>query len=118
MTPRSFGDIAGIEDRMKNEIAEDIHGERKMLVEHFDVEADAFLRGEGVHIAADRIDLAGDGFGGAGFRALEHHVLDEVGDAIPFGIFVARAGLQPDADRDRADVDICSVMTVRPFGRI
>ena len=97
-------DIAGIEDGMKNEIGEDIHGERKMLVENFDVEADAFLRREGVHIAADGIDLAGDGFGGARLRALEHHVLDEVRDAVPFGIFVARAGLEPDADRDRADV--------------
>ena len=97
-------DIAGIEDGMKDEIAEDIHGERKVLIENFDVEADAFLRREGIHVAADRIDLAGDGFGGAGLRALEYHVLDEVGDAIPFGIFVARAGLQPDADRDRADV--------------
>ena len=55
-----------------------------MLIEDLDVEADAFLRGEGVHVAADRIDLARDGFGGAGFGALEHHVLDKVGDAIPF----------------------------------
>ena len=99
-----LGDIAGIEDGMKNEIGEDIHGERKMLIENFDVEADAFLRREGVHVAADGIDLAGDVFGGARLRALEHHVLDEVGDAVPFGIFVARAGLEPDADRDRADV--------------
>ena len=97
-------DVAGIEDGMEDEIAEDIHGERKMLVENFDVEADAFLRRECVHVAADRIDLAGDGFGGAGLGSLEDHVLDEVGDAVEFGIFVARAGLQPDADRDRANV--------------
>jgi hypothetical protein len=79
-----FRDVAGIEDGMEDEIAEDIHGERKVLIEDFDVEADAFLGGEGVHVAADGIDLAGDIFGGAGFRALEHHVLDEVGDAVPF----------------------------------
>src|ERR1039457_2595858 len=97
-------DIAGIEDGMKNKIGEEIHGQRKMLVEDFDVEADAFLRRESVHVAADRVDLARDGFGGAGFRALEHHVFDEVGDAIPFRIFVARAGLEPDADRDGTDV--------------
>ena len=97
-------DIAGIEDGMKDKIAENIHGERKMLIENLDVEADTFLRSEGIHIAADRIDLAGDGFGGAGLRTFEHHVLDEMGDAIPFGIFVAGAGLEPDADRDGADV--------------
>src|SRR6202521_4649815 len=97
-------DIAAIEDGMKDKIAEDIHGERKVLIEDFDIEADTFLRRESIHIAADRIDLAGNRFGGAGFRALEHHVLDEVGDAIPFRIFVARAGLQPDANRDGTNV--------------
>jgi len=89
---------------MKNKIAKDIQGHRKMLVENFNVEADALLGGEGVHVAADRIDLAGNGLGGARFRALENHVLDEVRNAVPFGIFVARAGLQPNADRDRTDV--------------
>jgi hypothetical protein len=96
--------VAGIESGMQDEIAKDVHGERKVLIEDFDVEADAFLRREGVHVPADRINLAGDVFGGSGFRTFEHHVFDEVRNAIPFGIFVARAGLKPDADRDRADV--------------
>src|SRR4029077_3078157 len=97
-------DIAAIEDGMKDKIAEDIHGKRKVVIEDFDIEANTFLCRERVHIAADRIDLAGNGFGGAGFRALEHHVLDEVGDAVPFRIFVAGTGLQPDADGDGTDV--------------
>src|ERR1700674_558203 len=97
-------DIAAIEDGMKDEIAENIHGERKVLIEDIDIEADAFLRRESVHVAADRINLAGDGLGGTGFRALEHHVFDEVGDAIPFRILVAGAGLQPDANRDGTNV--------------
>src|ERR1700732_352613 len=75
--------IAAIEDGMKDKITEDIHGERKVLIEDFDVEADAFLRRESIHVAADRIDLAGDRFGGTGFRALEYHVADEMGDAVP-----------------------------------
>ena len=70
--------IAGIEDGMKHEVGEDVHSERKVLIEDFDVEADAFLRRERIHIAADGIDLAGDGFGGARLRPLEHHVLDEM----------------------------------------
>ncbi len=36
--------------------------------------------------------------------ALEHHVLDEMGDAVVLGLLVARAGLDPDPDGDRADV--------------
>jgi hypothetical protein len=75
-----------------------------VFIENFDVEADTFLRCKGVHIAANRIDLAGNRFRGASFRSFEYHVLDEMGDAIPFGILVARTRLEPDADRDGADV--------------
>src|SRR5208283_5252122 len=97
-------DIAGIEHRMKDKIGENVHGERKVLIKNFNVKADAFLRRESIHIAADGIDLAGNRFGGACLRSLEHHVLDEVRNAVPFRIFVARTGLEPDADRDRAYV--------------
>ena len=37
-------------------------------------------------------------------RALEEHVLDEVGDAAALGRFVARPARQPDADADRSDL--------------
>ncbi len=75
-----------------------------MLVEHLDVEADALLGGEGVHVAADGIHLARDVFRAAVLRPLEDHVLDEVRDAVDLRIFVARAGLDPYADRNRTDV--------------
>jgi hypothetical protein len=38
------------------------------------------------------------------FRTLEHHVLDEVGDAIPLRVFIARSALDPNPNRDRTDV--------------
>src|ERR1700688_3027619 len=97
-------DIASIEYRMEDEIGENIHRDRQMLIENFDVEADAFLGRERIHVAPDRVDLAGDGFGRTGLGAFKDHVLDEMRDAIPFGVFVARAGLEPDADRDGAKV--------------
>jgi hypothetical protein len=37
--------------------------------------------GEGVHLAADRVDRLGDLAGAAGRRALEHQVLEEVARA-------------------------------------
>src|SRR5271163_2172672 len=67
-------DIAAIKNGMKDEIAEHIHGDRKMLIEYFNVKADTFLGCKSIHIAANRIHLTGDGFSGAGFRALKHHV--------------------------------------------
>ena len=75
-----------------------------MLVEHLDVVAGVFLGGEGVELAADRIDRLSDILGRTGAGALEQHVLDEVGDAAALGRFVARAARQPDADADRADL--------------
>ena len=99
-----FRNVAGVEHRMQHEIAQNIHGQRKMLVQNFNVEANAFLGGESVHVAANRINLPGDIFRRPRFRALEHHVLDKVRDAIPFRILVARARLEPYADRHRADM--------------
>ena len=40
----------------------------------------------------------------SGLGALEDHVLDEMGDAIDLGHLVARAGANPDAHGDGADV--------------
>ena len=98
------GYVFRAENRVQDQVTQDIHGQRKVLVQNFDVEADAFFGGEGVHVAADGIDLTGDGFGGARFGALEDHVLDEMGDAVPLGRFVAGAGLQPDSDGDGTNV--------------
>ena len=98
------GNVGGIKIRVQNQVAENVERGGNVLVEHFDVEADAFLGGEGVHVAADGVDLAGDFFGGAVLGPLENHVLDEMGDAVPFGVFVARTGLQPDSDGGRADM--------------
>ena len=50
---------AGLQD----DVGEDVDGERQVLVEHLDVVARVFLRGEGVELAADRIDRLGDVFG-------------------------------------------------------
>ncbi len=98
------GDVLGGERRVQNQVGENIKCNRNMLVEHLDVKADTFFRGEGVHVAADGIDLAGDLLGGAVLGAFEDHVLDEMGDAVRLRRLVARTGLKPNADGSRADV--------------
>src|SRR5271166_420983 len=75
-----------------------------MLVQYLDVEADRLLTGEGIHIAADGVHLPRDVFGRAARRALEHHVLYEMRDAVDIGILMTRAGLHPYPHRYRADV--------------
>ena len=75
-----------------------------MFVQHFDIEADRLLTGEGVEIAADGIGLASELLGGARGGAFEDHVLDEVGDAVEGEGLIAGAGVDPDAHGDGADV--------------
>ena len=75
----------------------DEHVERRVarLGRATDVVAGVLLAGEGVELAADRVDLAGDVTRGrAPLGPLEEHVLGEVRDPVRLGCFVARAGRQ------------------------
>ena len=97
-------DVLHIEGGIQRQVAQNFHGDRQVLIEHLHVEADALLGGEGIHVAANRIDLAGNVLGGAVFGPFEDHVLDEMGDSIPLRVLVAGPGLDPYSDRDRANV--------------
>src|ERR1700722_1144314 len=97
-------DIFRGECGMQNQVSENLKSYGNIFVQNFDVEADTFFGGEGIHVAADGVDLAGDLFGGAVLGAFEDHVLDKMGDAIGLRRLVARTGFEPDADRGRADV--------------
>ena len=79
-----FFHIFGIEFRAQHQIGDDVKRDRQMLVQNFGVEADLLFGSERIEHAADGIHFARDGFGGATLRALENHVLDEVGEAVFF----------------------------------
>src|SRR5579864_2074517 len=96
--------VLNIENRIQHQVAEHVECYGKMLVEHLDVEADALLGGEGIHIAPDGVHLAGDLLGRSVLRALEDHVLDEMRNAIPMGVFVPRTGFYPYPNGDGADM--------------
>ena len=90
--------------RTKHDVREQVDREREVLVEHLDVVAGVFLRGERVELAADGVDCLRDVLSGAGRGALEEHVLDEVGDPAARLDLVARASRQPHADRHRSNL--------------
>lgn len=96
--------VVGIKLRAKDEIGDDVEGNRKVLVEDFGIEADLFFRGECIEHAADRIHFAGDALGGAALRTLENHVLEKMSQAIFRGGFATGTVANPNADRDRADM--------------
>ena len=96
-------DIAGTERRIQHDVRQHVHRQRQVFVEHLDVVAGVFLRGERIELPADRINRLRDVLGGPRRRPLEQHMLDEVGDAAALGRFVPRAARQPDTDADRPD---------------
>ena len=55
-------------------------------------------------MAAYRFDLFRNGQGAAPFRAFECHMLEQVGYAVYLGAFIARADIDPDADRCRFEL--------------
>jgi hypothetical protein len=65
---------------------------------------EAYSGREGVHMAADGVDLGGDLLGRPVAGPLEDHVLDEVADTRLPGHLVAATALQPDPDRNAPDV--------------
>src|SRR5467141_1967404 len=97
-----FLHIFGVEFRSEDEVGDDVKGDGQVLVKNLGIETDLFLGSESVEHAADGIHFAGDGFGGAAFRALKNHVLHKVSEAVLFGNFAAGAVADPDADGDGA----------------
>src|SRR5262249_10920093 len=73
-----------------------------VLLEAARVVAHVLARGEGVELAAARLEAIGDLVGGAALRALEQHVLEEVAYADEARRLVAGSGLEPDAQGQRA----------------
>ena len=58
-------DVVGTEGGIAHDVGQDVERQRQVLVEHLDVVAGVFLRGERVELSADRIDGLGDVFGSA-----------------------------------------------------
>src|SRR5262249_18516591 len=97
-------DILGIENRIQHQVAQNVERDRQVLIENFDVEANAFFGGKGIHVAANGDHLACNILGGPAAGTLKHHVLEEMRDAVGLGVFVAGTGFDPNADGNRADV--------------
>src|SRR5713226_10352332 len=96
--------VFGIELRPKHKVSDNVKRDGQVLVKNFGIEADLLLGSEGIEHAADGIHFARDGFGGAALRALEDHVLHEVGETVFLGDFAAGTVANPDAHGDGTHV--------------
>jgi hypothetical protein len=96
--------FGAVEGRVHHHIADDIHSQRQILLQHLGVIGGVLARRIGVERAADGLDLLGDVLRAAPRRAFEQHMLDQMGDAVDGGVFLARAGAKPEPDRGGLDM--------------
>ena len=82
MTVRSRSSSAGSKLECSRMSARMSSASGSVLLQHLGVIGGALARGIGVEVAADRLDLLGDGEGAAALGALERHVLEEMRDAV------------------------------------
>ena len=94
-------DLLGVEAGVAEHVDEHVERRVARLGGAADVVAGVLLAGEGVELAPDRVDLAGDvARGRPPVGALEEHVLGEVRDPVRVRRLVARAGGEHDEARD------------------
>ena len=93
-----------IQGGVQGHVAEDVHRQGQILVNHLGVEAGAILARKGVELAAHRVHLLGNLPGIALLRPLKNHVLQKVRKPILPGLLHHGAHPQPHADGNRAQV--------------
>ena len=95
-------DLLGVELRVAEHVDEDVERRVAVLGRALHVVARVLLAGEGVELAADRVDLAGDLARRRPLLGpLEEHVLGEVGDPVRLLRLVAGARGEHDEAGDR-----------------
>jgi hypothetical protein len=92
------GELGGIEDRVAQDVAEDVDGERDVVLEDAGIVGGRLDRGCGVDLAADRLDLLGDVDGRPPLGALEGHVFEKMRKPVLVLALRARAGPHPDSE--------------------
>ena len=90
--------VGGGEHGVGDEVADDVHGQLYVRVEHPRVVARVLLGGERVGLPTDGLDLGGDLQRAAPLGALEEQVLQEMRDARLHRRLVAGANADPDAE--------------------
>ena len=98
------GQIVRVQARVEHHVREHVHRHARVLRQRLGVEAGALLVRKGVQRAAPGLDLLGDLLSRALLRALEEHMLDEVGDPAHRRRLIHRSRVHPEPDRHRLDM--------------
>src|SRR6476646_2846174 len=101
------GKLGPVEARGKNDVAQDIQRESEILAQHPRVIGGRVDTCGGVKLAANRLDLLGDGLRAAAVGAFEGHMLEKMCDAMLRQVLAAAAGADPEAERDGLHIGPC-----------
>lgn len=114
----AFGlDVVRADQRAGEHVADHVDGQRQVGVEHPRVVAGVLLRGEGVHLAADRVQGGRDVQRAAPLGALEEQVLQVVRGAVELGVSSREPTPTQMPKVAERTVGRVSVTTRRPPGR-
>jgi hypothetical protein len=95
--------IALAEEGAANQISEDLDRQRQIGVEHVSLIAGVVPAGESIEPATPDLELQSELARAPSLSALEHHVLEEMGDAHLATPFVRASRADVNTDRCRAD---------------
>ena len=104
------------EVRTQDQVGDQLDRERHMLGHDARGEAGAVALGAGVQFAADILDRLADLARRAASGALEHHMLEQMGDAVELGRLVARSAVGEEPDRGGCEPGIARLATRKPVG--
>ena len=93
-----------VEQRVQDDVRQQVDHLFHVFVQNLGVEAGVFLRREGVHLPADRVDRQGDLARGPVLGPLEDEMFDEMRRPVQRRRFVAAAAAEPHPQGHRADV--------------
>ena len=91
------------ERRREDHVRHHVERRREVRVGNACVDDRVLARGRRVELAAEPVEDLGDVLRAVARRALEEQVLEEMRDACPLLLLVARSGADPVAERDRPD---------------
>ena len=96
-------ELVGVEARPADEVGDQLDAQRQVAAKQPGVEHGMVARRPGVQRSPDILDVLGDALGVATAGALEHHMLDQMGEPALAGSLGPRADVGIKADGKRLD---------------
>jgi hypothetical protein len=92
--------IFHVHEGMKENIGQEIDGQRQILIDHLGIKTGVFPSGKGIESSTDRVDLFGNVESGSPFCPFKEEMFNEMRYPVFTGLFISGPGGQPNAEGD------------------